>query len=313
VPLAPYGASNLGSINLTRFVQHPFSEHPRVDFTGLKDVACVATRFLDNVHDISVFPLKEQEKAAGACRRIGLGITGLADMFAMLGLRYGSQASVDLTHKILCTIRDVAYRTSIEIAKEKGAFPEFDKIKYAASPFVLALSRDIQDAIAQHGIRNSQLLAVAPTDSISLLANNVSNGIEPIFSFSTMRRIRGADGQTVTFDVEDAAWHQYKALHGQQAPLPSHFVQAVDVNAEDILRMMATVQSCVDNAISNIVRLPASANPQELGFILRRAWELGLKGCAIYRESSRGGEPAFARQRRASTRKRRSDGQRELI
>jgi ribonucleoside-diphosphate reductase alpha chain len=313
VPLAPYGACNQGSINLTRFVHHPFAEHSSVDFGAIKAVASVATRFLDNVHDISLFPLKAQEKAAGASRRIGLGITGLADMFAMLGLRYGAQASIDLTREIMCTIRDTAYRTSIEIAQEKGVFPEFDKTKYGASPFVLDLPHDIQDAIAQHGIRNSHLLAVAPTGSISLLANNVSTGIEPVFAFKTTRRVRGADGQTVIFDVEDAAWHQYKALSGDQASLPAHFVQAVDVSAEDQLRMMATVQSCVDNAISKTVRLPEAANPQELGFILRRAWELELKGCAVYRDGSRGGDVVVARQRRATTRRRRTDGQRERI
>lgn len=290
VPLPAYGACNLGSINLTRFVQRPFTGHPNVDFGGLKAVASVATRFLDNVHDISLFPLKAQEKSAGASRRIGLGITGLADMFAMLGLRYGSQASIDLTREILGSIRDTAYRTSIAIAQEKGVFPEFEKIKYGASPFVLGLSHDIQDAVSQHGIRNSHLLAVAPAGSISLLANAVSSGIEPIFAFNTMRCVRRGDGQAVTFDVEDAAWHHYKALHGQQASLPAHFVQAVDVSAEDQLRMMATVQSCVDNAISKTVRLPQSASAQEIGLVLRRAWEFGLKGCAVYREGGSGGD-----------------------
>lgn len=294
VPLPPYGACNLGSINLTRFVQRPFAEHPGVDFGGLRAVAAVATRFLDNIHDISLFPLKAQEKAARASRRIGLGITGLADMFAMLGLRYGSPASIDLTREIMGTIRDTAYRTSVELAQEKGAFPEFDKIKYGASPFVLELARDIQDAIAQHGIRNSHLLAVAPTGSISLLANNVSSGIEPVFAFKATRRVRGADGQPVVFDVEDAAWRHYRQLRGHPASLPAHFVQAADVSAEDQLRMMAAVQSCVDNAISKTVRLPQSANTQEIGLVLLRAWELGLKGCAVYREGSRGGEAVVA-------------------
>lgn len=218
--------------------------------------------------------------------------------------------------RIVGSIRDTAYRTSIAIAQEKGVFPAFDKTKYGASPFVLGLSHDIQDAVAQHGIRNSHLLAVAPTGSISLLANNVSSGIEPVFAFKANRRVRGADGQTVTFDVEDAAWHQYQELHGHQTSLPAHFVQAVDVSAEDQLRMMATVQSCVDNAISKTVRLPESASAQELGVVLRRAWELGLKGCAVYREGSRGGETAIDPQppqwlQAASNG--RGDGQRELI
>ena len=315
VPLGSYGACNLGSINLTRFVRHPFAEHPHVDFGGLKAVAFVATRFLDNVHDISLFPLKAQEKAAGASRRIGLGITGLADMFAMLGLRYGSQQSIDVTREIMCTIRDTAYRTSVEIAQEKGVFPEYQKIKYGASTFVQELPHDVQEAIAQHGMRNSHLLAVAPTGSISLLANNVSSGIEPVYAFEAMRHVRAADGQAVTFEVEDAAWHQYKDLNGRQSSLPAHFVQAVDVSAEDQLRVMATVQSCVDNSIAKSVRLPNAANPQELGVVLRRAWELGLKGCVVYREGSGldETEPVASPQRREAVRKKRNDGQCELI
>lgn len=290
IPLPAYGACNLGSINLTRFVHDPFGEHPRVDFAGLQAVAAVATRFLDDVHDISLFPLKAQEKADHASRRIGLGVTGLADLFALVGLKYGSPSSLKLTRDIMSSIRNTAYRTSVEIAQEKGPFPAFDKVKYGASPFVLQLPKDLQDAIAQHGIRNSHLLAVAPTGSISLLANNVSSGIEPILAFKAQRHVRGADGQTVTFDVQDAVCRQYQALHGNSSSLPAHFVQAVDVSAEDQLRLMASTQSCVDNAISKTVRLRASASLQELELVLLQAWELGLKGCAVYREGSRGGE-----------------------
>ncbi len=237
VPLPPYGACNLGAINLTRFVQDPFARHPDVDWVGLKAVAGIATRFLDDVHDISLLPLKAQEKTVRASRRIGLGVTGLADMLAMLGLRYGSEASLDLTRAVMAAIRDTAYSTSVEIAKEKGDFPEFDKLKYGASPFVLGLSHELQDAIAEHGIRNSHLLAVAPAKSVSLLANGVSSGID--------------------------------ALAG-------------DISAETQLRMMAVVQSCVDSAISKTVHLPSGTQPQELELVLLQAWELGLKGCAVY-------------------------------
>lgn len=289
VPLPPYGACNLGSINLTRFVQDPFAKHPNVDWAGLKAVAGIATRFLDDVHDISLLPLKAQEKAVRASRRIGLGVTGLADMLAMLGLRYGSEESLDLTRAIMGTIRDTAYSTSIAIAKEKGAFPEFDKIKYGASPFVLDLSHELQDAIAAHGIRNSHLLAVAPTGAISLLANHVSSGIEPIFSARATRSVRGADGQPVSFDVEDAAVRLYRQLHGVHAALPESLVTVADISAEEQLRMMSVVQSCVDSAISKTVRLPQGTQPQELELVLLQAWELGLKGCAVYPEGSRGG------------------------
>ena len=288
VPLPPYGGCNLGSINLARFVKDPFAEHSKVDWAGLKVVAGIATRFLDDVHDISLFLLKAQEKAVHASRRIGLGITGLADMLVMMGLCYGSQASLDLTRAIMVTIRDTAYQTSIDIAKEKGAFPAFDKIKYGASPFVLGLSHELQDAIAEHGIRNSHLLAVAPTGAISLLANNVSSGIEPIFAARATRGVRGADGQTVKFEVEDFAVRQYRQLHGGQDVWPAQLVTVKDVSAEDQLRMMAVVQSCVDSAISKTVRLPASTSAQELELAALQAWELGLKGFAVYREGSRG-------------------------
>jgi ribonucleoside-diphosphate reductase alpha chain len=286
VPLPPYGGCNLGSINLTRFVQDPFAAHPNVDWVGLKAVAGIATRFLDDVHDISLLPLKAQEKTVRASRRIGLGVTGLADMLAMLGLRYGSEASLDLTRALMGTIRDTAYSTSIEIAKEKCAFPEFDKIKYGASPFVLGLSHALQDAIAEHGIRNSHLLAVAPTGAISLLANAVSSGIEPIFAARASRSVRGADGQPVSFEVEDAAVRLYRQLNGADAALPEHLVTLTDISAEEQLRMMSVVQSCVDNAISKTVRLPQGTRPQELELVLLQAWELGLKGCAVYCEGS---------------------------
>ena len=290
VPLPPYGGCSLGAINLSRFVQDAHAEHPKVDWVGLKAVAAVATRFLDDVHDISLFPLKAQEKMAHASRRIGLGITGLADMLFMLGLRYGSQASLDLTREIMTTMRDTAYLTSIETAKEKGAFPAFDKIKFGASPFVLALSHELQDAIAQHGIRNSHLLAMAPAGAISLLANNVSSGIEPIVAARAARSVRGADGQVVTFQTEDAATRLYHHLHGPKAVLPAHMVAVADVSAQEQLQMMSVVQSCVDNAISKTIRLPQSAGPLDLELVLLQAWELGLKGCTVYREGSAGGE-----------------------
>lgn len=290
VPLPAYGGCNLGSINLTRFVQEPFGRQAKVDWAALKAVAGIATRFLDDVHDLSLFPLKAQEKTVRASRRIGLGITGLADMLVMLGLRYGSEASLDLTRAIMTTIRDTAYLTSIEIAREKSAFPDFDKIKYGASPFVLGLSHELQDGIAEHGIRNSHLLAVAPTGTMSLLANNVSSGIEPIFAANATRRVRGADGQPVSFEVEDAAVRQYRQLHGARAVLPAHLVTVADISAEEQLRMMAVVQSCVDNAISKTVRLPSGAGPLDLELVMLQAWELGLKGFAVYREGSRDGE-----------------------
>lgn len=295
VPLPPSGACNLGSINLTRFVQHPFGPHPAVDFAGLRAVAAVATRFLDDVYELSLFPLKSQEKVARTSRRIGLGVTGLADMFLMLGLRYGSPASLELARQIMVALRDTAYRTSVALAQEKGSFAGFDKIRYGASPFVLDLPHDIQDGIALHGIRNSHLLAVAPAGSISLLANNVSSGIEPVLAFQARRRLRQADGQLSPVEVEDDAWRQYRALHGVQAALPPWFVQASDVSVEEQLRMMEAVQSCADNAVSKTVHLRQDATQHDIGQAVQRAWALGLKGCTVYREGSRGGEVVLLR------------------
>ena len=296
VPLPPYGACNLGSINLSRFVLHPFGEQAKVDFLGLKAVAGIATRFLDNVYDIAPFPLKAQERVAHASRCIGLGVTGLADMLALLGLRYGAPASIQLASQVMGTIRDVAYRTSVEMAQEKGAFPGFDKVRFGASPFVQDLAHDLQDAIAQHGIRNSHLLAVAPTGSISLLANAVSSGIEPVFAFHALRKVQGADGQPMTFEVSNAALRHYRQLYGKQAPIPPHFVQAQDVGVDAQLRMVAAVQSCVDGSVAKTVLLPQRANRREIERVLMQAWELGLKGCTVYREGSAVGTSVIADQ-----------------
>ena len=286
MPLPPHGGGPLGAINLTRFVQNPFGEHPQLDWAGLKAVAIVATRFLDDVYDITPWPLKAQEKVAHATRRIGLGVTGLADMLAMLGMHYGAASSLDLTRRVMSTLRDTAYRTSVEIAQEKGPFPGFDHIKFGASPFVLNLPHELQDAIAQHGIRNSHLLAVAPAVSSSLLANNVSSGINPALENNAMRTALEADGQTVFFQVERATVRQYRQLHGPKAPVPSALLHAESVSPQEQLRMASVVQSCVDGGVSTLVGLPAQASQLDLELVLLQAWELGLKGCAVHRQGN---------------------------
>lgn len=264
VPLPAYAGCNLGAINLSRFVHHPVAGHPAVDFEGIRAVSCIATRFLDNVHDISPFAFKVQEDAARASRRLGLGVTGLADMFAMLGLRYGSAASLELTRNIMKTIHDEAYRTSIGLAAEKGAFPAFDKIRFASSASVQGLSPELQQAMAAYGIRNSHLLALVPAGAISVLADPVSSGIEPILCL---------DGE-------------------RGGGPPGHRIEAADADAQAQLNMMAAAQPYVDSAIAKTVHLPASATPQDLERILLRAWELGLKGCAICRDGSTTGAVA---------------------
>lgn len=285
VPVSPHGCCSQGSINLTHFVQHPFSPHPNVDFAGLQAVAALATRFLDDVYDISLFPLKAQEKSAHAYRSLGLGVTGLADMLAMLGLRYGSPSSLELVRNVMGTVRDAAYRASIALAQEKGPFPAFDKVQYGASAFVLDLTRDIQDGISHYGIRNSHLLAVAPARTISLLANAVSCGVEPILDLEATRQVCGSDGQTVAFPVRDHAWRQYQALHGANAMAPDTFVQAADIDAEDQLNLIATVQSCVDGTIPGFVQLPRDTSLHALELALLRSSELGLKRFAAVRRA----------------------------
>jgi ribonucleoside-diphosphate reductase alpha chain len=283
IPLPPYGACNLGSINLTHCVEHPFGEHPKFNFEALVETTVLATRFLDNVYDLTQFPLKAQEKAARASRRLGLGITGAADTFLMLGLRYGSASSLELIEKIMQTIRDTAYRTSVELAREKGPFPLFDAYRYCAAPFILSLPHDIQDAIATHGIRNSHLLAVAPAGSISLLANNISSGIEPVFAFDAKRSVHVKDGTTRTFDVQDSAVSLFRAQFGEKALLPAYFVSANEVPAKDQLAVQAVVQTFVDSAISKTLNLPAATSIKEIGDALLQAHRVGLKGCTVYR------------------------------
>ena len=283
VPLPPHGACNLGSINLTRFVERPFSEHPKLNFGALMDAVVIATRLLDNIYELSSFPLKTQEKKAQASRRLGLGITGLADTYLMLGLRYGSPSSLELAEHIMRTIRDAAYRTSVILAREKGVFSKFDAARYGAAHFVLDLPRDVQDQIATYGIRNSHLLAVAPAGSVSLLANNISSGIEPVFAFDAKRSVRMADGQLKVFDVQDYAVGLFRAQFGAKRPLPDYFVTADQVSAADQLAVQAAVQTYVDNAISKTLCLPASTSEKELGDLFLEANRLGLKGCTAHR------------------------------
>jgi ribonucleoside-diphosphate reductase alpha chain len=283
IPLPPYGACNLGSINLTRFVVHPFSAHPKFNFAELIETAALATRFLDDVYEVTQFPLKAQDKAARASRRLGLGVTGLADTFLMLGLRYGSASSLEVTEKIMQTVRDTAYRASVGLARKKGAFPLFDTHRYCAAPFILNLPKDIQDAIAAHGIRNSHLLAVAPAGSISLLASNVSSGIEPVFAFDAKRDVHLKDGSIKTFDVEDYATGLFRARFGPKTPLADYFVSAEEVSAKDQLAVQSVVQTFVDSAVSKTLNLPVATSPKELGDALLHAYQIGLKGCTVYR------------------------------
>lgn len=283
VPLPPHGACNLGSINLTQFVTDPFGKHPRLDMQGIAGVASVAVRMLDNVYEISHFPLKAQEKAARATRRLGLGITGLADALAMLGVRYGSTASLDIADEIMFTVSRAAYRASIELARERGSFPECRPDKYVEGSFIRSLPSDLVDEIRHKGIRNSHLTAIAPAGSISLLANNISSGIEPIYALDIYRKIKAADGTAREMFARDHAWRLYCQQFGENAAVPPYFVEANDVDPVDQLKLQSAVQAHVDQSISKTINLPAQARYEDYRDLFRQAYQLRVKGCTMFR------------------------------
>ena len=283
VPLPPHGACNLGSINLTSFVSDPFGAHPRLDLQAIAGTAAVATRMLDNVYEVSRFPLKAQEKTARAARRIGLGITGLADAFAVLGVRYGSAASLEIADKVMATICHAAYRSSVDMVEERGVFPRYSAEHYLASPFIQSLPPALIDAIQIRGIHNSHLTAIAPAGSISLLANNVSSGIEPVYAFQGQRHVRSARGAVQRVAVQDYAWKLFRQRHGENAPLPDYFVEAHEVPIAAQLELQSVLQAHVDQSISKTINLPATAQFDSCQAIFTRVWELGLKGCTMFR------------------------------
>jgi ribonucleoside-diphosphate reductase alpha chain len=282
IPLPPYGACDLGSINLTRFVREPFTPEARLDLDAVAQTAEVATRLLDDVIDASRFPLRAQAEQARATRRIGLGITGLADALIMLGLRYDEDAAYALAARTMRRICHAAYRSSIALAKEKGAFPALDRVHYLEGPFVRALPQDIHEGIAQHGIRNSHLLAIAPAGTISLLANNVSSGLEPVFDFHYTRKVLDSDGGTRSFQLEDPAWRAWRERH-PEADLPPQFVAARELTPQAHLRMQAALQPCVDNAISKTINVPEGLGFEAFKSLYEEAYGLGLKGCTTFR------------------------------
>jgi ribonucleoside-diphosphate reductase alpha chain len=289
-PLPDYGCCDLGSINLTRFVTHPFgfAGEPDFDFAAFGAVVKTATRMLDNVLDLTVWPLAEQEREAQNKRRIGLGYTGLGDALIMLKLRYDSEAGRTLAAKISATMRDVAYDTSVDLAIEKGAFPLFQADAYLAEPHCASrLPQTIKARIAKHGIRNSHLLSIAPTGTISLaFADNASNGIEPPFSWFYTRKKRMADGTTAEYIVEDYAYRVYRLLGGDVNALPDYFVSAMDMSADAHMRMVAAVAPFIDTAISKTVNVPVDYPFEEFENLYMNAWKAGLKGITTYRPNS---------------------------
>jgi ribonucleoside-diphosphate reductase alpha chain len=234
--------------------------------------------------------LGTQEKTARVSRRIGIGITGLADAYAMLGIRYGSAASMELADKVMATICNAAYRTARELAAERGPFPEFRAADYLAAPFIQALPPELIEGIRSKGIHNSHLTAIAPAGSISLLANNVSSGVEPVYAYHGQRHVRDARGVTQRVAVHDYAWTLFRKLKGENTPLPDYFVEAHEVPAMAQLELQAVLQAHVDQAISKTINLSAAARFEECQAIFARAYQLGLKGCTMFRPGrGRGG------------------------
>jgi ribonucleoside-diphosphate reductase alpha chain len=281
IPLPPYGACDLGSLNLTAYITKPFTDRVRFDEANFLGDAAVAVRFLDNVIDRSHFPLLAQQQQARATRRIGLGVTGLADLLLMLGMRYGDEVSQRWVARLFQSLRDVVYHASCDLAQEKGAFPALLPEAYLKSDYMQRLPEVIRKRIADSGIRNSHLLALAPAGTISLLANNLSSGVEPIFDFSYQRRLRLGEGEAAPVEVEDYAWRVWRRLG--HTDRPSHFVTARDLTPEDQLSIQAQIQPSIDNAISKTINVPANCPFEGFSSIYRQAYQLGLKGCTSYR------------------------------
>lgn len=283
VPLPPFGACNLGSLNLTRFIIKPFSEHPSIDLNSIRETTEIATRLLDTVIDVSHFPLPEMEMEARGTRHIGLGITGLADALIMLGLHYGKKEAQEIGAQIMQTICYTAYQTSIELAREKGSFPYFKKKEYLKSKFIESLPDDIIRGIEKYGIRNSHLLSIAPTGTISLLANNISSGIEPVFNFRHKRRILQADGSYEDYNLVDFAYSEWLRKKGDTTQMPEYFVDARHISPTAHLEMQAALQPYVDNAISKTINVPVSFPFSEFKNLYDMAFDFGLKGCTTFR------------------------------
>jgi len=281
-PLPPYGACLLGSINLARLVDAPFEDAARIDEDRLSELVATAVRMMDNVVDASKFPLEAQAREAQAKRRIGLGVTGLADALLMIGQRYGSDDAVATTERWMRAIARAAYLASVDLAKEKGAFPLFDADPYLASGMMQAMDEDVRAAVAEHGIRNALLTSIAPTGTISLYAGNVSSGIEPVFASAYTRKVLQKDGARSEEEVVDYAVQRWREKFGD-AELPGYFVNAQTLAPEDHVKMQAAAQKWVDSSISKTINCPADISFEAFKDVYMQAWDSGCKGCTTYR------------------------------
>ncbi|WP_295532893.1 adenosylcobalamin-dependent ribonucleoside-diphosphate reductase [uncultured Thioclava sp.] len=281
-PLPPYGACLLGSVNLARLVSDPFEPAAKLDPAKLDEIVRLAIRMMDNVVDASRFPLPQQEEEARNKRRIGLGVTGLADALLMLGLRYGSPEAAAQTEAWMKQIARASYLASVDLAKEKGAFPLFVAKKYLASGNMMQMDEDVRAAIAKHGIRNALLTSIAPTGTISLYAGNVSSGIEPVFAYAYTRKVLQPDGSRTEEEVVDYAVQMWRDLKGD-APLPDYFVNAQTLAPLDHVRMQAAAQKWIDSSISKTINCPEDIAFEDFKSVYMEAWDSGCKGCTTYR------------------------------
>ena len=282
-PLPAYGACLLGSINLAKLVRDPFTAHARIDRDELAELVGTAIRMMDNTIDVSGFPLDAQRAEAEAKRRIGLGMTGLADALMMVGLRYGTDEAAAQAKSWAQQIERAAYLTSAGLAEEKGAFPLYKEEPYLAGETIRGLEPEVRDAIKKHGIRNALLTSVAPTGTISLVADNVSSGIEPVFALAYTRKVLQPDGSRVEEEVSDHALRRFRAIHGEDVVLPDYFVTAQDLTPAEHVRMQAAVQAHVDSAISKTVNVPADISFEAFQAVYLDAYKSGCKGCTTYR------------------------------
>jgi ribonucleoside-diphosphate reductase alpha chain len=281
-PLPPYGACLLGSVNLARLVKDPFGPGAGLDVTALDDLVATAIRMMDNVVDASNFPLEQQAQEAQAKRRIGLGVTGLADALLMVGLEYGTDEAAAMAETWLKQIARASYLASVELAKEKGAFPLFDAEKYLASGNMMQMDDDVRDAIREHGIRNALLTSIAPTGTISLYAGNVSSGIEPVFAYAYTRKVLQKDGSRTEEEVVDYAVQMWRDKFGD-APLPDYFVNAQTLAPKAHVKMQAAAQKWVDSSISKTINCPEDISFDAFKEVYMEAYETGCKGCTTYR------------------------------
>ena len=284
-PLPPYGACLLGSVNLARLVDRPFEEGADLDEDALVELVATAVRMMDNVVDASRFPLEAQAAEARAKRRIGLGVTGLADALLMVGSRYGSEEAARLTDRWLHRIARAAYLASVDLAKEKGPFPLFDADAYLASGTMQAMDDDVRAAIREHGIRNALLTSIAPTGTISLYAGNVSSGIEPVFAYAYTRKVLQKDGSRTEEEVVDYAVQMWREKFGD-VELPEYFVNAQTLAPLDHVRMQAAAQKWIDSSISKTINCPEDISFDAFQDVYMAAWDQGCKGCTTYRPNA---------------------------